>query len=151
MADVVNRETRSRVMSAVRSKNTKLELDVRRRLYAQGFRYRLHRKGLPGTPDMVFAKYRAVVFVHGCFWHYHRCHLSKLPGTRQSWWKQKLEANKARDAKVVSELQKLGWRVMTVWECSIRKPRADRKSVLDDVTRAVDEFLKSETVLAEIP
>ncbi|MBU8913324.1 MAG: very short patch repair endonuclease [Spirochaetales bacterium] len=151
MADIVDTETRSRMMSAVRAKNSKLEIAVRRRLFAAGFRYRLHRKGLPGTPDLVFAKYQAVLFVHGCFWHYHGCHLSKIPSTRSSWWKEKLEANRRRDSKVMSELRNLGWRVLIVWECSFRKSKIDRKNALDSIAEQVGCFLKSEKRLLEIP
>ena len=119
MVDIVDRETRSRMMSAVRAKNTKPELEIRRRLFAMGFRYRLHRRALPGTPDMVFPGYRSIVFIHGCFWHYHGCHLSSLPATREDWWKAKLEDNAKRDVAAVSELRSLGWRVLTIWECHV--------------------------------
>ena len=97
-------------MSSVRAKNTKLEVEIRRRLFSMGFRYRLHRKNLPGTPDVVFLKYRSVVFINGCFWHYHGCHLSSIPETRRSWWMAKLEETARRDAEAVSELRKLDWR-----------------------------------------
>ena len=151
MADTVSKETRSRMMSSVRAKNTKLELEVRRRLFAMGFRYRLHKKNLPGTPDMVFPKYRAVLFVHGCFWHYHGCHLSTLPNTRRSWWKKKLEGNSKRDSAVVSELKNLGWRILVIWECSFRKPKTDRAEALDRIAGRAGSFLKSERKLLEIP
>ena len=151
MADTVDKETRSRMMSSVRSKNTKLELEVRRRLFALGFRYRVHGKDLPGTPDMVFPKYRAVLFVHGCFWHYHGCHLSALPNTRRSWWKKKLEGNRKRDSEVVSELKYLGWRILVIWECGFRKPKLDRAEALDRIAERAGSFLKSERKLLEIP
>jgi len=139
------------MMSSVRAKNTKLELEVRRRLFAMGFRYRLHGKNLPGTPDMVFPKYRAVLFVHGCFWHHHGCHLSTLPNTRRSWWKEKLEGNRKRDSEVASELKDLGWRILAIWECGFRKPKTDRAEALDRIAERAGSFLKSEQMLLEIP
>jgi DNA mismatch endonuclease (patch repair protein) len=139
------------MMSSVRSKNTKLELEVRRRLFAMGFRYRLHGKNLPGTPDMVFSKYRAVLFVHGCFWHYHGCHLSALPNTRHYWWKKKLEGNRKRDSEILSRLKALGWRILIIWECGFRKPNTDRAEALDRIAERGVRFLKSERKLLEIP
>ena len=139
------------MMSSVRAKNTKLEMEVRCRLFAMGFRYRLHGKNLPGTPDMVFPKYRAVVFVHGCFWHYHGCHLSTLPNTRRSWWKKKLEGNRKHDSDVVSELKDLGWRILVIRECSFRKPKTNRAEALDRIAERAGSFLKSERKLFEIP
>src|SRR5436189_3109779 len=100
------------MMSAVRSKNTKLELAFRRRLFAMGFRFRLHKKGLPGTPDMVFPKYSAIIFIHGCFWHHHGCYLSALPRTRRSWWAEKLKGNWLRDRANSDQLRRMGWRVL---------------------------------------
>jgi len=138
-------------MSSVRAKNTKLELEMRRRLFAMGFRYRLHRKDLPGTPDMVFPKYQAVTFVHGCFWHYHGCHLSSLPATRRSWWKKKLEDNARRDSKTVAELQSLGWRILIIWECGFRKPKTKRAEALNAIAARAADFLKSQQKLLEIP
>ena len=138
-------------MSSVRAKNTKLELEIRRRLFAMGFRYRLHRRDLPGTPDMVFLKYRSVVFIHGCFWHYHGCHLSSIPKNRPAWWKTKLEENARRDSVAVNELQKLGWRVLTVWECGFRKAGVNRTTALNTTSGQVADFLNSKQKLSEIP
>jgi len=130
-------------MSAVRAKNTKLELAFRTRLFAMGFRFRLHRKGLPGTPDMIFPKYAAIIFVNGCFWHHHGCHLSELPQTRREWWREKLEGNWKRDRKVLSQLRRMGWRVMTIWECSFRKPGINREEALDSLADRASDFLFS--------
>lgn len=151
MADTVGRETRSRMMSSVRAKDTRLELEIRRHLFNMGFRYRLHVKDLPGTPDMVLPGYRSVVLLHGCFWHYHGCHLSSIPGTRSAWWKKKLEENARRDSQAVSELRKLGWRVLTIWECSVRKPKTNRAKALDIIATHAKDFLKSKRRLLEIP
>lgn len=107
-------------MSLVRAKDTKPEMVVRRLLHGLGFRFRLHRRDLPGCPDIVLPRYRAAVFVHGCFWHQHddpTCWRSRMPKTRQDFWIPKLERNVARDQKVVAELLGLGWNVVVVWEC----------------------------------
>lgn len=120
MTDVVDSATRSRMMSGIRGKDTKPEWLVRKGLHALGFRYRLHAKELPGRPDLVLPKYQVAIFVHGCFWHGHDCHLFKWPGTRQEFWRQKIEGNVARDARATRALIGMGWRVATVWECGLR-------------------------------
>ena len=123
MADIVDQQTRSRMMAGIRGKNTKPELALRRALHARGFRFRLHSKNVCGRPDLVLPKYRAVVFVHGCFWHRHEgCRYTTTPSTRQEFWRAKFTANVARDATVRGKLLKDGWRVATVWECALRKP-----------------------------
>lgn len=142
--DVVDSSTRSRMMSGIKGKNTKLEWQVRQALHGQGFRYSLHRKDLPGKPDLTLAKYRAVVFVHGCFWHVHRgCGLAKIPSTRPEFWREKLFANRARDARHVDELRRAGWRVAIVWECALRR---DAERTL----RCLGEFLRSDRTFAEL-
>ena len=146
-----NKEVRSRMMSAVRAKNTKLELEIRHRLFRMGFRYRLHRGNLPGTPDLVFPKYRSIIFMHGCFWHYHGCHLSSIPATRSSWWRTKLEGNARRDSVAVSKLQKLGWRVLIIWECAHRRPKINRAEALDNISGQAADFLRSNRKRLEIP
>lgn len=121
MVDTVNSQTRSRMMSGIRSKNTGPELALRSALHASGFRYRLHGKGMTGKPDIVMAKYRAVIFVHGCFWHRHAgCRFASTPGTRPEFWQAKFEANAARDKVVHADLLRAGWRVATIWECALR-------------------------------
>lgn len=120
MVDIVNRETRSRMMSGIRGKNTAPELLVRKYLHGRGLRFRLHAKNLPGKPDLVFPKYKAVVFVHGCFWHQHpRCKLATMPASNVEFWKQKLGANRERDQRNKRMLKALGWSVLTVWECQL--------------------------------
>lgn len=151
ITDTVTRPVRSRMMSAVRSKNTKLELAFRRRLFAMGFRFRLHRKGLPGTPDMVFPKHSAVIFIHSCFWHYHGCHLSELPQTRREWWQAKLESNFQRDRKVHRQLRQMGWRVMTIWECSFRKKGLNRERAFDNLAQRAKNFLFSDQQSLVLP
>ena len=120
MADVVTPEVRSRMMSGIRSKNTRHEVAVRKALHAAGFRYRLHKRDLPGTPDITLRRYGAVVFIHGCFWHGHDCHLFKWPSTRPDFWIAKIGSNRKRWEEVRVALLDAGWRVCTVWECSLR-------------------------------
>lgn len=123
MTDRITPENRSRNMAAIRGKNTVPEVTVRRFLHAQGFRFRLHRKDLPGKPDIVLPKYRTAIFVHGCFWHLHGCKNTVIPKTRTEWWTAKLEGNRARDEKNNQRLEQLGWRVITIWECEISSSR----------------------------
>lgn len=126
MADVVDRKTRTRMMSGIRGKDTKPELVVRRHLHAAGLRYRLHTRDLPGTPDLVFPKHEAVVFVHGCFWHRHRgCPFAVMPKSNIAFWQNKLEGNRERDMRHQRELGKLGYRVFLVWECELSEWRLD--------------------------
>ena len=125
MTDRLTPETRSRNMAAIRGTNTKPELAVRGFLHAKGFRFRLHRNDLPGKPDIVLPKFRTVIFVHGCFWHLHGCKNTVAPKTRSEWWAAKLEGNRARDERNRLRLEKLGWRVIIVWECETSKPHLD--------------------------
>ena len=150
MTDTVNKQTRSKMMSAVRAKNTRLEIEIRLRLFAQGFRYRLHVRDLPGTPDMVLPKYSTVIFVHGCFWHYHGCSRSTIPDSRRNWWRKKLENNRTRDAKALAELRSNGWRVVVIWECSVRRPGIDLQKALDRVCLRAGKFLRSKRNSLEI-
>lgn len=113
---------RSRIMAAIRGKDTGPEMRVRRFLHAAGLRYGLHGKDLPGRPDIVLRRHRAVVFVHGCFWHGHACKAGRLPRTRTEWWRAKIERNRARDAEAEARLAGMGWRVFVVWECGLRDP-----------------------------
>ena len=121
MADRINSERRSWNMSRIRSKDTKPELHLRKALHRMGFRYRLHDRKLPGSPDLVFPKYKAVIFVHGCFWHRHGCKWTTIPSSRKYFWNAKFAANVERDSKNVRELEALGWRVLIVWECELLK------------------------------
>lgn len=123
MTDIVDKKTRSRMMAGIKGKNTKPELALRRALHALGFRFRLHSGNVHGRPDLVLPKYRAVVFVHGCFWHRHEgCRYTTTPSTRPEFWQAKFEANVVRDIAVRMALLEDGWRVATVWECALRKP-----------------------------
>jgi DNA mismatch endonuclease, patch repair protein len=147
MADVVSPETRSRMMSGIRGKDTKPELVLRRGLHALGFRFRLHDSSLPGKPDLVLPRYKAVILVQGCFWHWHDCHLFKWPSTRPEWWAAKLKRNREKDAESISSLLDTGWRVLEVWECSLKgKTRLPAAEVI----RKTAEWLRSSDVRASI-
>jgi DNA mismatch endonuclease (patch repair protein) len=114
---------RSRIMASVRQRNTTPELSVRKIIHALGFRFRLHKKGLPGTPDIVLSRLRTAIFVHGCFWHRHGgCPKATTPLTRRGFWLDKFETNVRRDETNIAALQKLGWNVLVVWECETRHP-----------------------------
>lgn len=135
MTDVVDRETRSRMMAGIRGRDTRPEIALRRALHARGLRYRLHGAGLPGRPDLVLARHRAVVFVHGCFWHRHReCRYATTPATREAFWAAKFQANVARDKKVEAELLAMDWRVGIVWECALRRSATTERTA--DVVEA---------------
>ena len=137
---------RSELMSRIRAKNTKPELKVRKMLFALGFRFRLNDRKLPGVPDIVLKKYRAVVFVHGCFWHGHEgCKKSTIPATHREFWSEKLERNKQRDKEVKAELLQEGMRVLVIWECACKKRyeselAAEMSSFLLDFTRRYAEI-----------
>lgn len=121
MTDVVDPTKRSQMMSGIRGRHTKPELVVRRMLHAAGFRYRLHRRDLPGTPDLVLPKHRAAIMVHGCFWHVHEgCRFATTPASNSEFWREKLARNRERDRRQLDALHSLGWRVLVVWECSTR-------------------------------
>ncbi|MFA6623292.1 MAG: very short patch repair endonuclease [Fibrobacteraceae bacterium] len=137
-------EARSRNMRAVHSKNTGPELLLRKELFALGFRYRLYVKSLPGTPDMVFPRYHAAVFVNGCFWHRHGCRLASRPKKNEDFWKNKFDNNVVRDIRTRKALSLLGWRVATVWECSLGKKRAD------GVAEILADFLRGDSGEIEI-
>jgi len=147
LTDIVDAKTRSRMMSGIRGKNTKPELLLRRALHTAGLRYRLHGAKLPGKPDLVFAKYHAVVFVHGCFWHRHEnCRFASTPATRPEFWESKFTANVQRDNRNMAKLLGMGWRVAVVWECALK----DRP--VDLIGKSVQEWLlTSERAMLEIP
>jgi DNA mismatch endonuclease, patch repair protein len=134
MADVHDKKTRSYNMSQIKGKDTKPEMLVRKFLHANGFRYRLHVKDLPGKPDIVLPKYKTVIFVHGCFWHGHEgCRKSTLPKTRTEWWKNKVIGNINNDAMAINALEKLNWRVITIWSCELN---------FNDQNRSFESLLK---------
>ncbi len=133
MADVHDKATRSYNMSRIRNKDTKPEILVRKFLFANGFRYRLNYKKLPGKPDIVLAKYKTVIFVNGCFWHGHEnCKYFKLPATRTEWWKEKIEGNIKNDITKHELLREAGYKVMVIWECEVKN-----KSIFDRIINEI--------------
>ena len=147
MPDIVDSATRSRMMRGIHGKNTKPEVQLRKALFAQGFRYRLHAKELPGKPDILLPRYQAAILVHGCFWHGHGCHLFRLPGTRTEFWSEKINSNRRRDSIARKHLLEQGWRVLTVWECTMKG--RDRLP-LDKLVSRVSAWLDSESCCLEI-
>ncbi len=132
--DKISPERRSANMSAIHSSDTKPELLVRRLVHRSGYRFRLHRKDLPGKPDLVFPGRKAVIFVHGCFWHMHGCSAVRVPKSNTDYWMPKLMRNRERDVKNVQALTEMGWRVLTVWDCET----ADLKTLEDRLKRFLD-------------
>ncbi|KQY63390.1 DNA glycosylase [Ensifer sp. Root142] len=147
MADIVTAEVRSRMMSGIRGTNTKPELLLRKGLHALGFRFRLHDRSLPGKPDIVLPRYKAVIFAHGCFWHGHECHLFKWPSTRPEFWQAKIARNRAVDERTDAALTEAGWRQAIVWECALK---GKTRLPLEDVIRSCAEWLKSDQPRLEI-
>lgn len=146
MADVHPPEIRSKNMRAIRHKDTKPELIVRRALHASGFRYRLHVRNLPGSPDLVFPKYHSVIFVHGCFWHGHDCPLFKLPRTRTEFWTTKIGRNQSNDLSMKKALIAQHWKVAIVWECALKGREKDVRKVANRLA----DWLKGEEMELEI-
>lgn len=135
MTDVHNKATRSYNMSRIRGKDTKPEMVVRRFLHANGFRYRLHEKKLPGKPDIVLPKYKTVIFVNGCFWHGHDgCRYFVVPKTRTEWWLEKIKRNKQLDANNYYELSKTGWKIITIFECELKGDKLN-ETLLSIITK----------------
>jgi DNA mismatch endonuclease (patch repair protein) len=147
MADIVDAATRSRMMSGIRGKNTKPEVAIRKAIHRLGFRYRIHSSSVPGKPDMVFPAVRAAIFVNGCFWHGHDCKFFRLPSTRPGFWASKIAANRARDSIVRIELEKSGWRHLTIWECAIR---GQKKEATAKVAGRAAKWLRSRSKRGEI-
>ena len=143
--DVHSRERRSFNMSRIGSKNTKPELIVRQWLWRQGYRYRLYYKGLPGKPDIVFPGRKKVVFVHGCFWHMHKCRYFKWPSSNADFWKQKIEGNALRDLVNYEKLIASGWVYLVLWECVLRELKGvGRQARLEQLGQLIEQFLESE-------
>jgi len=134
-------------MSSIRGKDTRPEMAVRRGLHGHGVRYRLHAKELPGRPDLVLRKYRAVIFVHGCFWHGHDCPMFRLPSSRIDFWRAKIERNRERDREVMAALKERDWRRLTIWECALR---GRGKMAGEEVIRLTLQWLDGSSQQAEI-
>lgn len=148
MADIVSPEVRSRMMAGIRGKDTKPEIILRKLLHRNAFRYRLHRRDLPGKPDIVFAGRKTVIFVNGCYWHGHEnCHLFRVPSSRSGFWSDKISANRVRDQRNYDELGQLGWNVIVAWECAITKKQ---KLPAADVLKAVEAAMRKDCQFTEI-
>ena len=140
--DIVSAKKRSEMMSGIKGRDTRPEMLVRSFLHAKGFRFRLHLRNLPGSPDLVLPKYHSCIFVHGCFWHRHQgCRYATTPATRADFWEQKLEGNVTRDHRNVQLLLEAGWRVLIVWECGLRQ-RANLEDISNWLVDAPSRFLE---------
>ncbi|WP_288941708.1 very short patch repair endonuclease [uncultured Roseovarius sp.] len=146
-ADIVSASVRSRIMASIHGKNTRPEIAIRSALHQRGFRFRLHRKDLPGKPDLVFTGHNAVLFVHGCFWHGHDCHLFRWPKSRKEFWREKIEKNIERDRLQQVSLTEAGWRIATVWECALR---GKASQPFDCVIDQCSIWLKSDVKTLEV-
>lgn len=145
--DPLTPEQRQVNMSRIRGRDTRPELLVRQGLHARGLRFRLHDRSLPGTPDLVFAGPRVVIFVHGCFWHGHDCALGVRPRSNAAFWSEKIDGNRARDEVAVDRLQALGWRFAIVWECALR---GRQRLALDEVLDRLGAFVRSDAAYLEL-
>lgn len=133
-------------MSRIKGANTKPELLIRKALHARGLRFRLHRRDLAGRPDIVLARHHTVIFVHGCFWHAHNCHLATKPQTRTEFWQLKIHGNALRDQQAIQQLEEQHWKVGIVWECALRGPK---RQPLNDLLDQLETFIKSEPILTQ--
>lgn len=140
MADRFSPPQRAAIMARVGGRDTQPEIRVRRLLHRLGYRFRLHRRDLPGTPDIVLPRFKTVILVHGCFWHGHPgCRRAALPQTRRAFWETKIAGNRARDARVTAELESLGWRALVVWQCELRDIAAVEARLRDALPRPPDQ------------
>ncbi len=147
MTDIVDTGTRSRMMSRIGPTNTRPEMIIRKGLFKKGYRYRLHSPNLPGKPDLVLSKYRALILVNGCFWHGHSCNLFKWPRTREKFWRNKIGSNRKRDERNIGKYRELGWRVLIVWECSLKgKHRLDTECLIE----MISSWIEGDSVYHEI-
>ncbi len=146
--DTVDKETRSRIMSRNRHRDTGPEIQLRSVLHRAGLRYRLYNKKLPGKPDLVFPRFRATVFVHGCYWHAHGCYRSSVPKSHQDYWKTKFSRNRERDVRNIALLRELNWRVMIIWECSVVGKNAMPSN---ELTETVCSWLHGSVKFVEVP
>ncbi len=147
VTDIVSPGVRSRMMAGIRGGDTKPELFLRKALHARGFRFRLRDPALPGKPDIVLPRYRAVIFVHGCFWHGHDCHLFKWPSTRPEFWRQKIARNRQVDARTRAALSEAGWRQAIVWECALK---GRTRLAPEDIISVCSDWLRSGQQCCEI-
>jgi len=148
VADVHTVEQRSRNMAAIRGKDTKPEIQIRRGLFSRGYRYRLHCSDLPGKPDLILPKYRVAIQVQGCFWHKHDCRYFKWPATRPEFWRQKIEGNVVRDQRALYQLKIDGWRVLVIWECALKNASSEK---IDGLLDHIEQWSQSQSEYLELP
>lgn len=148
MVDVVDKATRSRMMSGIRAKDTRQEVLIRSALHKKGFRFRKNVNSLPGRPDIVLPRYKAVIMVNGCFWHGHDCHLFRWPSTRPDFWRNKISSNRLRDGRNLENLNMAGWRTLVIWECTLR---GSSSVGLYQLIEAVARWIQFGVSNAEIP
>lgn len=135
------------MMAGIKGKNTQPELIIRRSLFRKGFRYKLHDKNLPGKPDLVFHKFNSVVFIHGCFWHGHNCHLFKWPSTRPDFWRKKIYGNREVDKRNYRQLKKGQWYILTIWECAIKgKKKKPLNKIIASITKWIETGKRDKTI-----
>lgn len=146
--DNLSRENRSKIMASIKAKDTMPEMVIRKALHKRGFRYRLHDKGLPGKPDIVLPRYKAIVEINGCFWHGHNCYLFKLPSTRQNFWRSKISRNRERESINHKLLESAGWRVLVIWECAIT---GKSRIPLDDLVAEISDWILQGKGSEQIP
>ena len=139
MTDIYSKNKRSGIMSKISGKETKYEILVRKFLFEKGFRYRKNDKRLPGRPDIVLPKYKTIIFVHGCFWHGHHCKAGKLPETNKEFWENKINSNIERDKKNQNKLEKLGWKIIIVWQCELRN-----KKITTEKLKEIEQKIQNE-------
>lgn len=148
--DIWDKKKRSQVMSRIKSKDTKIEIIVRKWLFAYGYRFRVNDKRYPGTPDIVLPRYKTIIFVHGCFWHGHNCKIGHVPKSNTAFWREKIGRNKNRDFDNIQQLTSMGWRVLVVWECEVYAEPEIRLIPLLSEIRGVDyEYLSSESFISD--
>ncbi len=151
--DIVDAKTRSKMMSGIKAKNTSPEIYIRKYLHSLGFRFRLHANNLPGKPDVLMPKHRLAIFIHGCFWHGHKCRYFKLPKTRTEFWLDKISKNQQRDILQLENLKKQGWRVLVIWECAVRYMKKNEHyplmNMLKEWISVGGEYLELDESLAE--
>ena len=147
MTDVLTPTQRRLNMMRIRARDTKPEILIRKGLHAEGFRFRLHRRNLPGRPDLVLARHRVCIFVNGCFWHGHHCEMFRMPVTRRDFWKNKITSNRKRDRRSVDTLLREGWRVLIVWECATR---GTRRMLAKDLLKSCVRFIQDDDRTLEL-
>lgn len=147
MPDIVSKAKRSQMMSGIRNKDTKIEVLFRKALFKRGFRYRLNSSKLPGKPDLVLPKYKTAIFIHGCFWHHHDCHLGYIPNSNVKFWEKKLMSNKSRDENQIKAIINSGYKVLIIWECALdKKLKLPLSQIINQSINLIHSHIKFEEI-----